>query len=613
MHLTGLSAKKLPVSNKIINLAAQLFTARLNPTINAPIMSQMKILLYIAALALICQTSKADDFVVDNITYTTLTDATVAVAASSAGKYAGSLQIPPSVNYEDNSYTVTEISARAFYTCNQLTNVTFPSTITAIGEYAFSGCTSLNDVTLPNGITTIENGTFYGCWSLTDITIPATVTSIGEKAFFNCLRLNAVTLPEGITIIGEYAFDHCTKLTDITLPKTLRVLRGHAFDNCTSLSSITIPENVYQIDTDPFAACTALTHIDVSPNNTRFASIDGVLLDAKGKRLVCYPCGKTGEYVMPETVTTIDDQAFCNRTQLTAITLSPALTIVGSQTFYGCSEITEIRFPATMLEIGVRAMREMTALKSIYCYAKNPPTIYNTTFGTGTCNTVPLYVPKRVVEKYENGDYWWRFANILPIDEYLDIHNVVAFAGTRTKLNIDLSVAEPITAIEFDLFLPNGMTPASGGNNVALSSRLGGVDADVSVTPAGEGCWHVTCQCPETAQIAEMEGPLMALTFDVDDSQEDFYDCFAANVTVTYTDGMTEEIGGCDFEVEVIMGIMGDADNSGDVSVTDVMLTVEHVLGNMPQNFHFPLADIDQNDEISITDVLEIVSIILNN
>ena len=105
----------------------------------------------------------------------------------------------------------------------------------------------------------------------------------------------------------------------------------------------------------------------------------------------------------------------------------------------------------------------------------------------------------------------------------------------------------------------------------------------------------------------------MALTFDVDDSQEDFYDCFAANVTVTYTDGMTEEIGGCDFEVEVIMGIMGDADNSGDVSVTDVMLTVEHVLGNMPQNFHFPLADIDQNDEISITDVLEIVSIILNN
>lgn len=557
--------------------------------------------------------ARAESFVVDDITYIILDGNSVAVTAPETDKYTGAVIIPGTIEYGGNSYNVTEISDRAFYTCNQLTQVSLPSTITKIGEYAFSGCTSLKNVSLPNGITTLEDGIFYGCWSITNITIPSTVTSIGEKAFFNCIRLTTVTLQEGLTMIGEFAFDHCSNLSNITLPKSLRILRGHAFNYCSKLQNISIPENVYQIDTDPFASCTALEAIGVDDGNTRFTSVDGVLLDANCQRLVCFPCGKKGGYVMPKTVKTIDDQAFCNRKGLTSITLSPALTTIGTQTFYGCSQLTELRFPASMLEIGIRAMREMTALNRVFCYAKTPPNIYNTTFGTATNESVILYVPQRAVEEYRNNGYWGRFKNILPIEERVDIPDVAVFAGTRTDLQVDLNVAEPVKSLTFNLVLPNGIKPATNGSRITLAKRFSGDGVTATVEPAGDGRWHVECQCSESNTITWGDGLLMTIGFDVDSEMEDCYDGSAENVVVTYADDEVCEIEGTDFEVCVETGLLGDADNSGDVSLTDVMLTVSYILEGMPQGvFYFPLADVDRSGDISLADIMGIVSIILN-
>ena len=50
----------------------------------------------------------------------------------------------------------------------------------------------------------------------------------------------------------------------------------------------------------------------------------------------------------------------------------------------------------------------------------------------------------------------------------------------------------------------------------------------------------------------------------------------------------------------------------GEVTVTDVMLTVNHIMGEDDDAFHSKYADINQDGEINVTDVMLIVGIILN-
>ena len=57
--------------------------------------------------------------------------------------------------------------------------------------------------------------------------------------------------------------------------------------------------------------------------------------------------------------------------------------------------------------------------------------------------------------------------------------------------------------------------------------------------------------------------------------------------------------------------MMGDANGDGSVSVVDVMMTVNYVLGLNPEGFHFNNANVVDDNAISVTDVMGIVSIVL--
>lgn len=58
--------------------------------------------------------------------------------------------------------------------------------------------------------------------------------------------------------------------------------------------------------------------------------------------------------------------------------------------------------------------------------------------------------------------------------------------------------------------------------------------------------------------------------------------------------------------------LLGDANGDKIVDVTDVMVTVNRILGNTPSPFFRENADVDGNDIIDVTDVMLIVHIILN-
>ncbi len=91
-----------------------------------------------------------------------------------------------------------------------------------------SSAKSIHTVVIEDGMTNIGASAFDMCNNLTEVTIPSTVTSIGKRAFAYC-PIRDIVLPEGLISIGEMAFWGNESWTSITIPKSVKKIGGAAF------------------------------------------------------------------------------------------------------------------------------------------------------------------------------------------------------------------------------------------------------------------------------------------------------------------------------------------------------------------------------------------------
>lgn len=260
--------------------------------------------------------------------------------------------------------SLTKLGDNALYNCKSLKQVDIPATIKEISAYAFYGCAGLESVKWPESVTTIGKATFYQCTGLKEITIPSTVSQIDDMAFQECTSLSSITLPEGITTISHGVFNSCTSLAAINIPSSVTTISENAFRN-SGLKNLEIPASVTEIGDAIVVGCSDLSGINVSADNATFASVDGVLFDKTVTRLVAYPGAKSGEYVMPESVTEINGWSFMGNDNITAITFSPKLQEIGTSAFYNCAGLTALDFPQSLTSIGASAFMYASNVASV--------------------------------------------------------------------------------------------------------------------------------------------------------------------------------------------------------------------------------------------------------
>ena len=166
--------------------------------------------------------------------------------------------------------------------------------------------------------------------------------------------------------IGNWAFGKCAGLTGVKIPDGVTTIGKFAFANCNGLTGVTIPASVTSIEASAFVDCHGLTSVIVHPANPTYCcSAEGVMFNKERTRIVLYPAGKAGSYVIPNGVIDIGNSAFASCTGLTSVIFSDGITTIGEWAFCNCSSLTGVMFPDGVTSIGTAAFYCCNGLKDV--------------------------------------------------------------------------------------------------------------------------------------------------------------------------------------------------------------------------------------------------------
>lgn len=159
---------------------------------------------------------------------------------------------------------------------------------------------------------------------------------------------------------------------------------------------------------------------DVRGNDT-----DGMLsvLDLSDAKIVEGGGYNINGFYYPTSNDKIGDNAFCDCSGLTSLTLPSGVTEIGNAAFEGCSGLTSLTLPSGVAKIGDYAFHGCSGLTSIYVYAEKLPNMGNDVFEGCDAKKCTVYVLKGTYDDYWLSEFGY-FENIVEFDP-TGINNVI--------------------------------------------------------------------------------------------------------------------------------------------------------------------------------------------
>lgn len=371
---------------------------------------------------------------------------------------------------------ISAIRAGTFAGCTNLLSITIPENVTSIEGVVFNNCTSLDTIFVPSSVKNIDDGAFAGydgyvkfesdnqvlsyegdlilnkektklikcpAEKTDTCVIPATVESIGDYAFIGCDTLSLIIFPSSVKEISIEGISYCSaefevdvenplfssfdgvlfnkdkstlvkcptnKEGTLEIPESVEKIGKNALTGCLKLETVEIPKKTSMMDATSFTNCSAGFSVD--PENQTYSSKDFVLYNKEQSILIKAPQFITELNSIPETVKSIESEAFRN-SKIASVIIPEGVNSIGTYAFYYCTMLTKVVLPSSIQNLGEFSFAYLQNLDTLVCYNKNPiqNMSYYVFYGSNQANC-HLMVPYGSKNVYSNNYPWYSFRNI---------------------------------------------------------------------------------------------------------------------------------------------------------------------------------------------------------
>lgn len=244
--------------------------------------------------------------------------------------------------------------------------VILPSTInswpvTKIGEAAFQDNTTITSVTIPASVTEIGSNAFAGCTNLTSVnyegdwsnlTIQSGNPAVEDAA--NAPLFDFAFTPDNTAVI---VIRYKGTAADVTIPSRYKGIPVTAIDHAaffnSAVTSVTIPDSVTSIDDNAFGFCSQLTNISI-PNSVTYIGFSAFA-----------HCTSLKSITLPSSLSSISEALFSGCSQLTTIHIPDSVPSIQSYAFYHCRNLETIRIPVSVTLIETDAFAGCPSLMTV--------------------------------------------------------------------------------------------------------------------------------------------------------------------------------------------------------------------------------------------------------
>ena len=492
----------------------------------------------------------------------------------------------------------------------EVTELIVPNSITSINSYAFNGCTGITEITIPYSVTSIGEYAFYGCSAITSLNYnAATCTGFSasdSRPFYN-LNISTIHIGDSVRTIPAYFVTGLTKLTNVTFGKSVTSIGNYAFYGCSALAgNLSLPKSIRSIGKQAFnniATIEAVTCAAETPPTWNDLAM--FTTNVYNHSPLYVPIGFEQAYMSDQCwgqFSTIIGKNMNGEVQATGISInhSQMNLMIGSSS-----------------QLIATVMPDSTTNK-VVTWASNAPTVATvnanglvSALGVGTATITATTTDGSnlsascVVTVTED---------LSDFDNFLSIDDMEAFHGDTIVIPVKMINEASIISFQTDIFLPEGLEllQEDGEYIIDPSERMTRTH-NIMSNAVSNGAVRVICYSSNYKPFTGNSGDdLFYISVKVADDAEGDYSIQLKNTL--FTTSTFEELTAPDIaaNIHVKAYIPGDANNSGTVTVTDVVVTSQYVLEMNPQPFNFDAADVNDDGTITVTDVSRIAWMVLN-
>lgn len=206
-------------------------------------------------------------------------------------------------------------------------------------------------------------------------------------------------------------------------------------------------------------------------------------------------------------------------------------------------------------------------------------------------------------------------------DYAMKAQDVKGRTSSVVNIPIEMDNAEAVNAFQFDLYLPEGISVVSTMEDdevlydIAFNKDRSKSSHVLAVEPQANGALRVAAYSTSNASFVGNSGVLVNVAVAIEDIDEGDYVIAMRNIRMVTKDeegNAVEKLGADNTATLTVENTLpGDVNSDGNVTMLDVVMTVNAVLEKVQKNFNANAADLNGDGQITMVDVVGVLQLVL--